>query len=354
VRERRIRKSLGCLRARVRRILAVTLAGAGFLLTSVAHPAEISIGYQRVYDPWMQAIATGQFERSTGYEIEWRAFDSSIDVMGALARGEIQIGHTGGTGLAGAASVGADFRIFWILHDIGAAEALVVREGSDIVAPQGLRRKRIAVPAGSTAHYQLLFALEQFDIRRSDVILTFRDPKEILEDWKAARIDAAFVWGPVLAEISRSGTTLVNSGHLRSWGRPTFAALAVDPEWAAHNPRFMTDFVGVLAATDNAYRRNPAAWDHKSGEMTNIARIVGGTPAQAVASMRLYNYPSMREQVTRKWLGGGSIGGVAKALLDNAVYLRENGQLRTIRSDYAGFVTTDWITRRLAGRIKRR
>lgn len=338
----------------MRRVFAIGLALLVVALTvPQAVAAEVTIGYQRVYDPWMNAIASAQFERATGVDIEWRAFESRLETMGALARGEVQIAHAGGTALAGAASVGVEFQIFWVLHDINAAEALVVRNGSGIESPQGLRGKRIAVPVGSTAHYHLLFALEQFNIDRRHIVLVRRDPQDLLRDWENGEIDAAFVWNPVLAEIEKTGETLLTSGHLRRWGRPTFAALAVDPEWALENPGFMTAFVGTIAAADNAYRRNPGAWTQETTEIRNIARIVRGTPKAAAEALRLYAYPSMRDQTSRKWLGGGSVGGVAQALLDNATFLRERRQLRTVRSDYAEFVTDEWIRRTLAGRLQR-
>jgi len=337
-----------------RRLGAICFAAVVVVLgVSSAFAADVTIGYQRVYDPWMNAIATGQFERATGYDIEWRAFETSLETMGALARGEIQIAHAGGTGLAGAASVGVDFQIFWILHGINAAEALVVRKGSRIEGPQDLRGKRIGVPVGSTAHYHLLFALEQFNISRRHVVLVRRDPQDLLIDWQAGKIDAAFVWNPVLAEIQKTDDTILTSGHLRGWGRPTFAALAVKPSWAADNPGFMTDFIGVIAAADNAYRRNPGAWTRDTPQIRNIAEIVRGTPRAAVRALRLYAYPSMHEQSSRTWLGGGSVSGVARALSDNATFLRDHGQLKVVRADYADFVTDEWIRKTLASRLQR-
>lgn len=338
----------------LRRVFSICIAvGVVAFVVPQAFAAEVTIGHQRVYDPWINAIATGQFERATGIDIEWRAFESSLETLGALARGDIQIAHAGGTGLAGAASVGVDFQIFWVLHDINAAEALVVRKGSDIEGPQDLRGKRIAVPIGSTAHYHLLFALEQFNIGLDQIVLVRRDPQEMLRDWDDGLIDAAFVWDPILSEIEKTGKVLLRSSQLRGWGRPTFAALAVNPAWAAENPGFMTDFVGAIAAADNAYRRNPGAWTRESAEIRNIAQIVGGAPKAAVDALRLYAYPSMREQTSRTWLGGGSLGGVARALLDNARFLNENGQLKTVRSGYVDFVTDEWIRRTLAGRLHR-
>ena len=167
---------------RVLRFAAV-LAVVGLVLApglSRAQTQRVAIGYQLIVNPWKVAIASGAFERATGWRIDWKRFDSGATVLSALAAGEVQIALAGSSPIAAGLSRGLDIELFWIAEDIAAAEALVVRDGAGIAAPQDLRGKTIAVPFASTSHFHTLFALEQFGIARGEVKLVDMQPPEIV------------------------------------------------------------------------------------------------------------------------------------------------------------------------------
>lgn len=313
--------------------------------TAWSQEKSVSIGYLATYTPWTVAIAEGQFERATGYRIRWREFTTGLQAITALASNEVQITYAGVTPIAGAASSGVDLEVFWIIADISHSEALVVRRGSNIVAPQDLRGKRIAAPIGSTTHYHLLFALSQFQIPRSQVTILNLNPNEIAKAWEDGSIDAAFIWEPTLGELIRRGEVLVDSGQLGKWGRPTFDALIAKPNWAEANPEFMRAFVKTLAEVDNSYRRNPGAWNRSSRPIEEMVAIVGGTRARAERTLRAYDFPSLREQESRKWLGGGNVGGAAAALRDNADFLMNQDLLKQVVPTYGQFINPEWARR---------
>ena len=139
--------------------LALLMLGAG-----IAQAQEVTIGYQLVYNPWKVAIANGDFEKATGYTINWRKFDSGAKVITAMASGDLHLALAGSSPIAAGVSRGLDVELIWIVEDIASAEALVVRDGSGINAPQDLKGKTIGVPFASTTHFHTLFALEQFGI----------------------------------------------------------------------------------------------------------------------------------------------------------------------------------------------
>ncbi len=114
------------------------------------------------------AIAQGAFEEATGWDIKWRQFDSGSAVNAAMASGHLAIALAGSSPIAAGLSQGIPYDLFWIMEGITEAEALAVRDGSGIAAPQDLRGKKIAVPFVSTTHFHLLFALEQFGIAEGD------------------------------------------------------------------------------------------------------------------------------------------------------------------------------------------
>ena len=60
--------------------------------------------------------------------------------------------------------------------------------------------------------------------------------------------------------------------------------------------------------------------------------------------MKLYGFPSLKEQASAEWLGGGANGAAAKALTQQANFLKEQGRLQSVASDYSKSVTTEWVT----------
>lgn len=171
---------------------AVLLPLTAVALVANAQAQTVTIGVQSMFAPWKDAIAQKQFEKATGWDIKWRNFDSGGDVMMAMASGDVQIGVAGSSPIAAAVSRGVDAQLFWILDNIADAEALVVRNGSGIVAPQDLAGKTLAVPFVSTTHFHALFALEQFGLTGKVKVINLQ-PSDIPAAWERGEIGRAHV-----------------------------------------------------------------------------------------------------------------------------------------------------------------
>lgn len=314
-----------------------------------AQDERVTIGYQLVYNPWKAAIAAGAFEAASGYDITWRKFDSGGKVIAALAAGGVDIAMAGSSPIAAGVSRGLNIELFWIVEDIASAEALVVRDGSGIEAPQDLRGKRIGVPFASTTHFHTLFALEQFGIDPKEVHLQHLQPPEIVEAWRRGEIDAAFVWDPALGQIKDSGKVLITSGQLSNWGKATFDGMVAERAWAARNPEFMCAFVKTLAEADAAYRDNRQDWTADSPEVQAIAGLIDGEPEDVPGVLDLYNFPTLEEQASARWLGGGAAGGAAKALKFTSEFLKDERKIPTVLEDYSRAVNPAWVEMVLAG-----
>ncbi len=317
------------------------------LLGSQATPASaggpVTIGYQLIYNPWKVAIAEGAFERATGREIRWRKFDSGAKVLTAMASGDLHIALAGSSPIAAGVSRGIDMQLFWIGEDIGAAEALMARDGAGIASLQDLVGKKLAVPFASTTHYHALFALEHFGIDPAQVEIRNMQPNQIAAAWLRGQIDAAFVWNPALGRIQKTGKVLITSGELSRLGRATFDGLVVLREFADGEPEFMRAFVEVLAAADQAYRGHPEAWTPDSAQVQAIVRTVGGEPEDVPRVLALYGFPTLEEQASEVWLGGGAHSGAARALRDTARFLKEQGKIPALAADYGRFVTSRFV-----------
>ena len=317
---------------------AVLLPLTVLTLAANAQAQTVTIGVQSMFAPWKDAIAQKQFEKATGWDIKWRNFDSGGDVMMAMASGDVQIGVAGSSPIAAAVSRGVDAQLFWILDNIADAEALVVRNGSGIVAPQDLAGKTLAVPFVSTTHFHALFALEQFGLTGKVKVINLQ-PSDIPAAWERGDIDAAFIWDPALGRLKQSGHVLLTSGQLTDWGKATFDGLVVDKQFAAANAPGMQAFTQVLQNSTAGYVKAPKSWTADSPQVINVAKQSGAKPEEVPPVLALYQFPLASEQAGPTWLGGGA----AKALAATAEFLKAQKKIPALLPDYSAAINPTFV-----------
>ena len=320
----------------IRRTVLLPLTALSLVAT--AHAQTVTIGVQSMFAPWKDAIAQKQFEQATGWDIQWRNFDSGGDVMMAMASGDVQIGVAGSSPIAAAVSRGVDAQLFWILDNIADAEALVVRNGSGIVAPQDLAGKTLAVPFVSTTHFHALFALEQFGLTGKVKVINLQ-PSDIPAAWERGDIDAAFIWDPALGRLKQSGHVLLTSGQLTDWGKATFDGLVVDKQFAAANGPGMQAFTQVLQNSTAGYVKAPKSWTADSPQVINVAKQSGAKPEEVPPVLALYQFPLASEQAGPTWLGGGA----AKALAATAEFLKAQKKIPALLPDYSAAINPTFV-----------
>jgi taurine transport system substrate-binding protein len=314
--------------------LALLVGGAAFAQTK-----EVTVAYQDMLVPLRTIIESGELEKSTGYKINWRQFGGGGDVIRALASGDVQLGEAGSSPIAAAASQGQEIKLFWILDDIADAEALVARNGSGINSWKDLKGKKVATPFVSTSHYQLLVGLKLEGVDPKDVNVVNLRPQEIAAAWERGDIDAAFIWDPALSRAKVNGKVIATSGSIGRKGHPTFDGLVVNTKWAAANEGFVVALVKALARADEDYRKNGKGWTPDSAPVKAIAKWSKADPKDVPAAIALYRFPTLQEQASAAWLGGGA----AKALANTAAFLKEQGRVQEVKPDYGAFVTTHFV-----------
>ena len=319
------------------------LAACAAALPAHAQPTPtVTIGVQSMFGPWKTASADKEFEKATGWKINWRKFDSGGDVVTAMASGDVQIGVAGSSPVAAAVSRGLPLSVFWILDNINEAEALVVRNGSGITQPKDLVGKKLAVPFVSTTHFHALFALEHYGIAGKVNVINLQ-PSDIPAAWARGDIDAAFIWDPALGKIKQSGKVLITSGDLTKLGKATFDALVVNKDFAAKNKAGMQAFTQVLQNATASYVNNPKAWTAQSDAVRKVAQQSGAQPAEVPPVLALYQFPLAAEQAGNTWLGGGKASGAAKALEATAIFLKEQKKVRDVLPDYGVAIDPSFV-----------
>lgn len=317
-----------------RRLLTVlTLSSLGF----AAQAADFTVAYQTTVDPAKVAQADGAYEKASKSEIDWRKFDSGAEVITAVASGDVQIGYVGSSPLAAAATRQLPVQTFLIATQIGAAEALVARDGAGIKGPQDLVGKKIAVPFVSTGHYSLLAALKHWNIDPSKVQILNLAPPAIIAAWQRGDIDATYVWDPALGVAKSNGKVLITSGELSKLGAPTFDAWIVRKDFAQKHPEVVRAFAKVTLDAYADYRQNPQAW---LADQNNIAKVVklSGAKAEDIPLLLQGNvFPLAADQAVA--LGAPT----TQAITDTATFLKEQGKVDAVLPDYAPYVSSQYV-----------
>jgi taurine transport system substrate-binding protein len=320
------------------------LATALLCGTSFAQTKELTFAHQDMLVPLRLVMESGVVEKATGYKINWRMFSGGGDVIRAMASGDVQMGETGSSPLTAAASQGQDIKLFWISADIANAEALVARNNSGINSMKDLAGKKVATPFVSTAHYQLMAGMKMDGVDPKSVNVMNMRPPEIAAAWERGDIDATFIWDPVLSRIKSSGKTIATSGSIGKRGAPTFEGIVVNSKWAAANEPFMIAFVKALNRANEEYKASGKSWTPDSPQVKAMAKWTKADPKDVPAAMSLYSFPTMAEQVSPTWLGGGA----AKAMAGTAAFLKEQGRVQEVKSDYSAFVTSTYVQKAMS------
>ena len=314
---------------------AVALAASVLCGVAPAQTKEVTFAHQDMLVPLRTVMESGELEKATGYKINWRMFGGGGDVIRAMASGDVQMGEAGSSPITAAASQGQDIKLFWILDDIADAEALVARNGCGINSVKDLKGKKVATPFVSTAHYQLMVGMKIDGVDAKKVNVMNMRPPEIAAAWERGDIDATFIWDPVLTKIKANGKVIATSGEHRR-ARATRPSTGIDRQrQVGGRERGLHGRAGEGAGQGR--RRLPrqrrqvdAPTRRRSRRSPSGPRPM---PPDVPAAMALYTFPTLAEQASPTWLGGGA----AKAMTEHGrvpegAGPRAGGQARTTRT----------------------
>ena len=317
---------------RTLRILStLALAGASWM----AQASDLTVAYQTTVDPAKVAQVDGDYETATRASIDWRKFDNGADVITAVASGDVEIGYLGSSPLAAAATRKLPIETFLIATQIGAGEALVVRD--EIKTPQDLVGKKVAVPFVSTGHYSLLAALKHWNIDPAKVQILNLAPPAIIAAWKRGDIDATYVWDPALGVAKETGKVLITSGELGKAGAPTFDAWIVRKDFASKHPDVVRAFAQVTLQAYADYRKDPQAWLANQDNVAKLAKLSGAKPSDIPVLLQGNVYPLAADQASA--LGAPT----TQALTDTATFLKQQGKVEAVLPDYSPYVSAQYL-----------
>lgn len=311
------------------------LAAALSLSALSAQAVDVTIAYQTSAEPAKVAQADNTFAKESGAKVDWRKFDSGSSVVRALASGDVQIGNIGSSPLAVAASQQVPIEVFLLASQLGNSEALVVKKG--IKNPKDLIGKRIAVPFISTTHYSLLSALKHWGIKPDRVQIINLQPPAIIAAWQRGDIDGAYVWAPAVNELEKEGNVLTDSAQVGKWGSPTLDVWVVRKDFAEQHPDVVTAFARSALNAQKGYLDNPEQWLKESSNLSKLSRLSGVPEQQVPGLVKGNTYLTAQQQAEQL------AQPVNKAIINTAQFLKEQGKVPQVASDYSSFVTNRFV-----------
>ena len=326
------------------RYFVALLVGGSFAFSASA--ADVNLGYQLVLGPWKAQMKEVGKNGLGGKSVELIQFNSGADVISALAAKAVDISLNGSSPTAAGFSRGIPLHVIYVYDNINDAEALVVKKS--IKTPKDLVGKKIAVPYGSTTHFHMMFALQANGVDPKQVDVLDMSPPDMVAAWKRGDIDGGFVWDPALSNLKRNGSVLLSSGDLSRMDprKATFDAMVARKAFTSEHEDFTCKFVKLVSEADADYRDKPAMYAPGTKKARMIAASLGAKQADVAGVLALYDYPTIDEQISKAWLGGG----VAKALKSTAEFLAEQGRIDNALRSYKGAVTTKFVKMVKAGK----
>lgn len=300
-----------------------------------AQAVNVTVAYQTSAEPAKVAQADSTFEDASGATVDWRKFDSGASIVRALASGDVQIGNLGSSPLAVAASQQVPVEVFLLASKLGSSEALVVKK--NIHTPTDLIGERIAVPFISTTHYSLLAALKHWGIKPDQVQIINLQPPAIIAAWQRGDIDGAYVWAPAVNTLEKEGKVLTDSAQVGEWGAPTLDVWVVRKDFADSHPEVVKAFAKSALDAQQSYIADPDAWLKQSENLRKLSRLSGVPEADVPGLVKGNSYLTAQQQIAEL------NGPVNKAIIDTAQFLKAQGKVPAVASDYSQFVTDRFI-----------
>ena len=323
----------------IKRTLTAITAGAVMSLSAMPAQADghgITVAYFLEWPmPFQFAKAEGMYDEALGVPVTWRAFGSGTEMSAAMASGDVQLSVSQGVPpFVVAASGGQDLQIVDVAVSYSENDNCVVNSALEIDKSSAgeLAGKKVAVPLGTAAHYGFLKQMSHFGVDVASLEVVNMNPPEGAAALAQGAVDMACGWGGSLRRMKESGNVLLTGAEKEELGILVFDVTAAPASYVAENSEMVAKFLDVTAKA-NAMWADPANRDKM---LPVIAKDAGMDLEATAATIDTFIFPSVEDQLSGKWLGGGAqefMKGVADVFV-------EAGSIDGALDSYADAVNT--------------
>ena len=255
----------------------------------------------------------------------------------AMASGDVQISFSQGIPpFVVAASAGQDLQIVDVAVSYSENENCVVRSSLEISKENAkeLEGKQAGVPIGTAAHYGFLKQMEHFGVDTSTMKIVDMAPPDGAAAFANGNLDMVCGWGGSLRRMKEHGNVLLTGAEKEQLGIQVFDATTVSAQWAQENPDLLARFLKVTADMNAKYAASGA-----DEMLPVIAKAAGMKEAASRQTMAGFSFPDIKEQLSQKWLGGGT----QKFLKQVGDFFVEQGTIPKARDNYGSAVDASYL-----------
>lgn len=287
----------------LRKMTAATAAALMLSGTSALAVDEITVAYFLEWPtPNQFAQAEGLYDEALGVRVNWRAFETGVQMSAAMAGGAVQIAFSQGVPpFVVAASAGLDIELVGVAVTYDDNDNCVVHASEGITAENArdLEGKRVAVPLGTAAHYGMLRQMEHFGVDTSTMSIVDLSPADGAAAIARGDVAMACGWGGGLRRMMEYGDVLLTGAEKRALGIRIFDVVSVESAFAAENPELVA---GFLRVTDDMNARFAT---EREEMLPVIADAAGMDTEGTVATIDGFGFPLIEEQLGAEWMDGG-------------------------------------------------
>ena len=274
---------------------------------AASHLDEITVAYFLEWPmPFQYAKVNGTYEEEMGVKINWVSFDTGTAMSAAMASGDVHISVSQGVPpFVVAASAGQDIQIVDVAVSYSENDNCVVRTDLEIdkMSAGELAGKKVAVPLGTAAHYGFLSQMNHFGVDVSGLEVVDMAPAEGAAALAQGSVDMACGWGGALRRMKESGNILLTGAEKEELGILVFDVTSAPANFVAEESDLLAKFLKVTADANATWN---AGGDAATAMLPAIAKDAGMDLDATAATIATFVFPSVEEQLSAKWLGGGA------------------------------------------------
>ena len=299
---------------------------------------ELTVAYFLEWPtPNQFAQAKEIYEKELGVKINWRSFDAGTAMSAAMASGDVQISFSQGIPpFVVATSARQDLQVVDVAVAYSENDNCVVRASLEIdkMNAKELNGKQVAVPLGTAAHYGFLKQMDHFGVDTSTMKIVDMAPPDGAAAFANGSLDMVCGWGGALRRMKEHGNVLLTGAEKEALGIQVFDATTVSTGWAKENADLLSKFLKVTADMNAQY-----AGGGMNDMMPVIAKAAGMDIDATKATLAGFVFPTIEEQLSDKWLGGGT----QKFLKEVADFFVKQGTIDKARPSYEGAVDASYL-----------
>jgi taurine transport system substrate-binding protein len=303
--------------------LTILMLNATAILASgtvaMAQDADVTVGYFLEWPmPFEFAKVNGLYDEAMGVKVNWVSFDTGTAMSAAMASGDVDISVSQGVPpFVVATSAGQDLQILDVAVSYSDNDNCVVASGLEIDQTNAaeLAGHKVAVPLGSAAHYGFLRQMDHFGVDLASLDIVDMAPPDGAAAIAQGAVDMFCGWGGSLRRAKEFGNVLLTGAEKEALGILVFDVTSAPAGFVAENPDLVAKFLAVTAQMN-------AGWNDGTmvEEMIPVIALDSGMDETAVReTMATFVFPSVQDQLSEKWLGGGAqsfMQGVAGVFVD--------------------------------------